>query len=101
MADRYLCHPLGDYVQTSSYDYYTHNDHAGKVDMYCPTGTVVYSMTDGIVTQKFRDAGPDDYCFFLVQGTNNRGIFGRGKFSYWIQILQIQYSMLKWRSRNF
>lgn len=30
--------------------------------------------------QQFRDAGPDDYCFFLVQGTKNRGIFGRGKF---------------------
>ena len=53
---RYLCHPLGEYSQTSGYDYYTYSGHEGKVDIPCPVGTTVYSMTDGIVTQKFRDA---------------------------------------------
>lgn len=31
--------------------------------------------------QAFKDAGPNDMCFFLVQGTNKRGIYGRGVFT--------------------
>ncbi|MBQ3619599.1 MAG: hypothetical protein II939_15750 [Bacteroidales bacterium] len=29
--------------------------------------------------QAYTEVGPGDYCFFLVQGTVSRGIFGRGE----------------------
>lgn len=63
MADRYLCHPLGDFVQTSGYDCYTYIDNegpwhhqCGKLDLPCPTGTAIYSMTDGEVVGRWTDS---------------------------------------------
>ena len=60
---RYLCHPLGDYTQTSGYRAYTYMDspgtwphHCGKLDMPCPGGTAVYSMTDGVVQSIWTEA---------------------------------------------